>query len=324
MKKSLLSILFLCMSLLCNAQLDREAMERERMRENNVQVCTQYTHKYRKGKPDSEGYKACETTYNRQGNPVLVINFRSNGKVSSKLYYSYDDLGRRTEYRKEEPMGSNGMKVSFCQKFTYDRRGNKLTESGFDGSSTYLVKYTYMPNGRQRDITRINGDNSISERWMFTYNGNQQTIHVTPKNGSPYTVVKITSLNGKLLSDTHFDDAGREIKKVEYTYDPAGRLQVEKRSYGGALKQTLKYVFYKDGQLAQILQKNSGGEQYVNNDYTYDQRGNLVVEQWADGNPNLISKKDSEYDGSGNMVRVESFYAPYRYRVMYTYKYQEF
>ena len=46
-------------------QLDREAMERARMKGSNVKVCEQYTHKYVKGEPKAEGYLTTKTTYDK-------------------------------------------------------------------------------------------------------------------------------------------------------------------------------------------------------------------------------------------------------------------
>ncbi len=323
MKRIILSLFLLSASLVALGQIDREAMERERMRANGVEYCTQYTHKYRKGKVDPEGYKACETKYNRDGNPLEVTNYRANGNVSSRFFYEYDKRGRRISYRKEEPMDGKKMKVSFLQRFTYDQRGNKRSETGYDGSARYRVVYSYLPNGKLANITRYNADNSVAERWIYSYSGDKQIINITPKSGMPYRVEKVFNKSGKLLSQTTFDKSGNEQKKVEYKYDKKGHIAEERQSYGGKLNYTLQYRYDAKGQLQKVFQQRPKQKKYVNNDYAYDRSGNLIKEEWADGNPDLMSRKDSEYK-SGNMVKVESYYAPYRYRVTYTYQYKKF
>ena len=311
------------------AQLDREAMERQRMRDNHIQESTQFTHKYTKSTPNAEGYKTCVTTYDTNGNPLSIVNYRANGDESSRHYYTYNAQGLKTEYRKEEPvaMGGRGkkvMKLFYKQQFTYDANGNKLQETGFDGTANYKITYSYLPNGRLSDITRYAADNTVNERWIYSYQGSKQIIRITPKNGKPHNVEKVYDDNGNLLTDTQFDAEGKEGKRVEYTYDSKGRIATESEFYEGKLRNALRYVFNAKGQLVQVMQATPSGKEVVNSDYGYDKEGNLVREQWIDGEPSLISKKDSQFDSQGNMVKVDSYYAPYKYRVMYTYKYKKF
>ncbi|PIE84438.1 MAG: hypothetical protein CSA07_01620 [Bacteroidia bacterium] len=304
-------------------QIDHEAMERERMRANGVEYCTQFTHKYHKGQAAPEGYKACETRYNREGKPLEVTNYRANGKVSSKLFFEYDGQGRRVSYRKEEPVDGKQMKVSFLQRFTYDQRGNKRSETGYDGSARYRVVYSYLPNGKLANITRYNADNSVAERWIYSYSGDKQLISVTPKSGVPYQMEKVFGRGGELLSETTFDGAGKEQKKVEYAYGRGGRKEQERQSYGGQLSSTQEYHYNAKGQLEKVFLQKPKQRRFVNNGYVYDPSGQLIKEEWAEGNPDQMSSRVTEYK-SGNVVRVESYYAPYRYRVMYTYEYRKF
>lgn len=310
------------------AQLDRDAMERERMKANNVKVAEQYAHKFKRGAPQEEGYLVTRTTYDKSGNPLTVVNYRANGDESSRLYYAYDDQGQRVEYRKEEPTtdenGHTQMRIFFRQKFTYDSKGRKKTESGFDGVSNYRVIYNYLPNGKLSNITRYNSDNTVGERWTYTYNGNKQTIHVTPRRGEPYSVEKSYNGQGQLLSDVQFGSDAKELRRLEYTYTSSGQVATESESYAGNLRYRLRYVFDKQNRLTQIYQRQTAGPEIENNNYKYDDRGNLIEEHWVDGDPSLVSQKESEFNPAGDMVKVQSYYAPYRYRVMYTYKYERF
>lgn len=325
MKKTVLVLLIFIPQIL-SAQLDRESIERQRMVANNIEQCTQFTHKYTKDKPAPKGYITSVTTYNRNGDPLLIVNYRSNGEESSRLYYTYNDLGQRLEYRKEEPIDKQGkMKISFKQVFTYDIKGYKKTEVGFDGSANYRVVYNYLPNGKLADITRFNADNSVAERWIYSYNGNKLSIRVTPKNGNAYTIEKEFDAKENLLKDVQIGADGIEMRKIVYTYDSQNRIETETESYAGEFRHILKYIFNNKGQLVRILKKEGTvGKELVNNDYAYDKEGNLVTEQWNDGDPNSLSKKDSEFDATGNMIKVDSYYAPYKYRVMYSYQYKKF
>lgn len=310
-------------------QLDRESMERSRMKANGVKVCEQYTHKYVKGKPKATGYLTTRTTYDRDGNMLQVVNYRANGDESSRLYYIYNEKGQRVEYRKEEAWrddrtGKQSMRTFFKQRFTYNSRGDKRSEVGFDGAANYRVMYNYLPNGKLADITKYDGDNSISERWTYSYDGQKQIIEVLPKNRQPYRVEKVFDGAGQLLSDTQIGQDKRQMRRVEFTYDKGGRVLTEMEYYDGALRVAQRYRYDGSGQLVEIMQRRPDGQELESNAYQYDTDGNLVEERWIDKDPKLVSKKVSEFESNGNMVRMDSYYAPYRYRVMYTYKYEKF
>lgn len=310
-------------------QLDRESMERARMKANGVKVCEQYTHKYVKGQPKPNGYLTTRTTYDRAGNPLLVINYRANGDESSRLNYTYNDKGQRIEYRKEEAWrddrtGKLSMRTFFKQRFTYNSRGDKRSEVGFDGAANYRVMYNYLPNGKLADITKYDGDNSISERWTYSYDGQKQIIEVMPKNRQPYRVEKVFDGEGYLLSDTQIGQDKREMRRVEFTYDKSGRVLTETEYYDGKLRSAQRYRYDGAGQLVEIKQRRPDGQELESNAYRYDTDGNLIEERWIDKDPKLVSTKVSEFEASGDMVRMASYYAPYRYRVMYTYKYEKF
>ena len=324
MRKIAIISALIAIALNAYCQLDRDALEKERMRQHGIKECTQLTHKYHKDKPDPKGYKTTVTQYDRDGNPTLIINYRANGEESSRLYYSYDGQGRRVEYRKEETLGGKKMRLSFSQKFTYDNRGNKRSEEGFDGSSSYRLVYSYLPNGKLTNIIRYKADNTVSERWIYAYEGNKQIVRVTPKSGDPYTIEKLFDDAERLLSEVQFDSKGSPQREITYSYDKNGRIVNQTESYAGQKRYELKYRFDANGQLVQVIQTAPDGNEFVNNDYSYDSEGNLVTEKWVDGDPSLISKKDSEFDPKGNRVRVDSYYAPYRYRVMYSYQYKKY
>ena len=326
--------LFVCLllfgvSVSAKGQLDREAIDRARMKSNNVKVCEQYTHKYVKGVPKENGYLTTRTTYDRNGNPLLVINFRANGDESSRLYYTYDDKGQKIEYRKDEAWkddktGKVSMRTFFKQRFTYNSRGDKRSEVGFDGAANYRVMYNYLPNGKLADITKYDGDNSISERWTYSYDGKKQIIEVMPKNRQSYRVEKLYDNDGRLLSDKQIAQDKEELRRVEFTYDQAGRVATESEYYGGKLRSVQRYNYDSSGQLLEVMQRMAEGQELESNSYRYDSDGNLVEERWIDKDPKLVSTKVSEFESGGDMVRMESYYAPYRYRVMYTYKYEKF
>jgi hypothetical protein len=72
----------------------------------------------------------------------------------------------------------------------------------------------------------------------------------------------------------------------------------------------------------QIDQTNANGEKFVYSKYKYDTKGNILEEQWNEGDTDEFSKKESKYNPKGVLVEVDTFYAPYNYKVLYKYTYE--
>ena len=175
MKNFLTFVAFLSSTVICFGQTINEQRERERIAINKIKEITVWNHKYANGQPSPTGYKSSETTYNSQGLAVSVINYKSTGAISSKQSYSYDNNGNKTQYVNID--GKDG-KITFQQTIVYDNQNNKLSEYGFDGSEPYRIIYKYNSQGKQSDITRYKANNSIDEKWVYTYLGSKTTITV--------------------------------------------------------------------------------------------------------------------------------------------------
>jgi len=125
------------------AQTITELMSKEKIAQNKIETITQYTHRLQNGNVDSKGYKSVETTYDKQGNSIEVVNYKPNGTVSSRHLYKYNDKDQKIEYQQFQDLPGKGFALAFRQAFTYDPKGNKLTEIGYDGRTTYRIAYTY-------------------------------------------------------------------------------------------------------------------------------------------------------------------------------------
>ena len=88
------------------------------------------------------------------------------------------------------------------------------------------------------------------------------------------------------------------------------------------LIQKLTYNYNTNGYLDRIDKEDADGKSFINNSYSYDQKGNLIEEKWYDGIPDDYSKKLYNYDEKDNLKEVDSYYSLYKYKVLYKYTYE--
>ena len=321
MKKTLILVALIATAGLCKAQTLNEQRERERIAENKIKVVTVWNHKYADGKPSAKGYKSSETTYSEKGVPVSVINYKASGEISSKQSYAYDKNGNKTNYTNID--GKDG-KTTYLQSIAYDANNNKTIENGYNGAEPYRVVYKYN-KGKQSEIIRYKGANVVDEKWVYAYQDNKTLITVyKPEKTISYTMEKVLDEKGNIIEDIRKEKSGAISKRHVMKYNDQD-LEIQKDVYlGGKFAYKQFYTYDKEGNLIQTDQANPNGEKFVYSKYTYDTKGNLLEEQWNEGDANEFSKKESKYNPKGILVEVDTYYAPYNYKVLYKYTYEFF
>jgi YD repeat-containing protein len=299
-----------------------EEKERQRIVEGNVKTITQWTHRFSAGKPNPTGYKTTETTFDKKGNPIEIVNYRSSGEISSRLLYKYNDQNLRTEYLMFQKVEGPELKVHYKQSFNYNAKGQKIIEVVFDGVTGYRITYDYYPDGQLKEIVKYGAGNRVDERWVYTYDGNNQQINIFSPDKNPTSIVKKKfDSNGNLVEDARFDTRGNEQKKVTYQYDSKSRTIEMVEYYSGKQTKKLQYQYNDFDLVTEIVQHNPDGSKFTQSKYSYDTKGNLIEERWSEGQSDEFSHKQSSFDKEGNVLETDQYFAPYRYRVLYKYSY---
>ncbi|MCX7747309.1 MAG: S8 family serine peptidase [Clostridia bacterium] len=167
-----------------------------------------------------------EYAYDKEGNVVSVIN--TNGAATE---YVYDKLGRQVITKAEE-INEFGDTVTDTVSTTLDFEGKKLTSTDTNGHAT---KYVYNAMGLLEKV--IDANNGITA--YFYDRAGRRIAEVSPKN----------YIQGKPIT---------EMNRVEYTYDPMGRVLT-------------KNDIYKDpasGKMVKVISKA----------FKYDKKGNVIKE----------------------------------------------
>lgn len=323
MKQILLTFAFLLVNIFAFSQSLIDEKERVRLVTSKVSKSTQWTHKYTQGKVNPKGYITTESKYDEKGNVIEVINYKSNGQVSSKLQYKYDKNNNKIEYLKYEKKDKPDLELTYKQAFTYDEKGNKKIENGFDGVSPYKIVYNHLPNGRIKDITKYALDNSIIEKWESSYNENVQTISILKQGKNlDYVLIRKLDSKGNILDETRKDSKGKEVKRITTEFDSNNNILSNAEYYSEKLSKKFTYKYNRKNQLLEIIQVNPDGSESLNRAFKYDEKGNVLEEKWFDGIPNEFSSKNFKYNEKSIPAEVESYYSDYKYKVLYKYSYE--
>jgi YD repeat-containing protein len=296
-----------------------ELKEKERIASNKVKSQTQWGHDYVSGKPKTAGYKTTHTLYDRNGNVLQVINYKSNGDVSSVLQYQYDTQGRRTEYVRFK---GNKEEMTYSQFTAYDTKGNKISEWGFDGVSNYSNGFTLDGQGRTSEI-KYHTDKILTEKREFKYGNQETTVHVTRPDGAITSRIQIKyTESGQVIEEARYLPDNTLVSKVSYKYDKNGNVLEESKYQYGRFQHRTRNIYDNSSNILEILKEDSAGESVVTNQYIYDNKGNLIEEKWYKENSNEYSSKKYDYDAKNLLKEMDCYFASYKFSILYKYVYE--
>jgi len=297
-----------------SAQSVFDKYENKTILKNNIKKKTHWVY----GKSASSGYKSLEVSYNRIGVVLEETTYRSNGRVSIKRNYKYDNKGNVIEYQSYDGQKD---KITYKKFIKYDSRNNKLSEMGFDGVDRFDNKYSYDARGRLQEI-RYYTSNKLVERREIKYNAGQEILVYRGDNSLYEKIVKKYDTKGNLISDAIYSASGNEKRKTTYKFGSNGTILVETQYYSGNMTEKKSYV-YEGNKLSKIYIEEPDTPKYLDREYIYDDYGRLVTEKWIDKRSKKYSTKSYKYDSKGNASEIKSYFAAYNFgediRVTYNY-----
>ena len=222
---------------------------------------------------DSDSWKKTENTYDANGNLLKNAYLTSNG--SGWTYeYTYDADGNQISYshtlpdepdhwqkwymeedKKIEESLSQGYiyekSISVDGKYIYwyFRRGNDVTETDFtyDEKGNRLTELTWFGNSNGEYVVYTYDDhNNLLQTTAYTITDRDRPEETATlyKVRDAYTYVYDT--DGRILQQEHtvgYDS----VTKTEYTYDTAGRLLTHKNTYHNDTWDSVTHTYHDNG-----------------------------------------------------------------------------
>jgi hypothetical protein len=307
------------------SQLPEERLK-EMVQHNNIKSLTQWNHKYSDGKPEKEGYKNTYKEFDKFGNVIKEIYYRS-GDINQKLSYKYDQNQNKTEYIN---YSAKKDQISFKQTIEYDDEGKKIMEERYNGSEHFKIDYRYNDNDELTEIIKkkqITSGASVSyeldERRVFSREGNTTTIEVLDDSGTLLSkIVNKYDNRGNLIEFNEYEPNGDRVKQISYKFNDQNLKVQEVKYQQGNFIYKKDFHYDKDGNLTEIQQEEPKDQMHISKIYEYNPENKLAKEMWYDSMAEKYSHKKFTYNSNGVLQEVEVFYALYNYKVMYKFKYE--
>jgi RHS repeat-associated protein len=245
-----------------------------------------------------------ETTYVYDSRGNILTEIDPLGKRIDRTYDDNNNVWTETVITTELNAAGNPVEVRQTTEWTYDAKGNKLTEKDPLGN---VSRWTYNSRGQVLTETDALGNTAT-----YTYSPSGNLLSTKDAKGN---VTKFSyDMRGNLLTLT---DANNKV--TEFKYDAFGNVE----SVKDALGNITEYQYDANGNRKQETRKNvttPGGLQDLITKWQYNNSGqvefatdaeNKVTEYRYDGNGNQIAvidartnKTDYRYDSKGQLVET--------------------
>ena len=243
-----------------------------------------------------DGVESCDrtvNTYNSQHQLVKSVD-ESDGTVSATTTYTYDAKGQLVS---EKTIDSDG---EFEMKYAYDSNGNLVKSTWLNNDTvTWIDTYTYDSKGNQ--IKAVGSDSEgvvLTETYAYDSNGNL-TKYTSDSDGYLSTETYTYDKNGyliKMVEEYGVGTSSKEVDTTVYTNDADGncikQTYSEKYADGSGFTSVYTYTYDKGNKML-----TESGD-YFTTYYTYDKYGNLVSEKLV-------------YNDSGKVETVSTTYYEY-------------
>jgi len=213
------------------------------------------------------------TEYSEEGLPLVDIDYNEFGEIEQKIMNSFSG-----KLKVETKVYQSDDELTEWKTFEYTEEGLLLSEMlHYQDGSVDTIHYSYDEQKRLISKITVNSDEEQEARIEWLYD------------------------NGKLISETAFNDENKMIVRNTNTWDTEGIL-VESlvEEFDGKLRAWRKHFFDPDGNRIKTLRYNHKDQLIEISKFFYE--GNLLVriEDEDQLRKNLVIM---EYDEKGNVVK---------------------
>lgn len=139
-----------------------------------------------------------ETIYNKQGNKNSFINYKSDGSISSKQLYVYDEKNNLIEDNTYTPYGELSIKTTY----KYDSKENMVEEILFEDDYPPLKQiYKYDAAGNLIEKKQYNPEGICWNKILYKYDD-----------------------RGNMIEENHFDHEDLHIEKKLHKHNDNGNI----------------------------------------------------------------------------------------------------
>lgn len=255
-----------------------------------------------------------ESTYNSAGLEIRREEKDSNGTVTRRTVYTYDDAGNQLSYSDDaDADGTADETISW----TYDANGNLLSrtlDSDADGAADLINNYSYDENNRRIYSADDRDADGIDDRiHTFTYNAAgsilTDTYNLVANGPGAESVARYTYDENNNLLERWSDFlalnsfSGNDIKET-FTYDANNNVLSQHWQQLGGISWQRNWTYNDQNQLILFVNDNDTTTPGVSMTRTmsYNAQGKIVAEITDDAVAGRDRQRTYSYDASGNLI----------------------
>ena len=267
------------------AEIDTEDTYRQYVLKNRIATKKAWAFQYKFGEPMEEGILVYATNYDRKGNIMDSLVYKSN-------------------------------KVSFHEKYTYNNKNELIIRVLIDSSGVEVQKSERLINdkGLESGFVMYYKD-SIYYRQQREYNEKDELIRLTEfdARGVADGVSKLVSEyayneKGELLSQTELNNVGGILSKVSYSYDLDGnKMSISNYNSIGDLQGKTLLKEYENGNSKLVEKYDAFDSLYAFYKYEYNLKGEETKNIILNGIGQVIRQSNTTIDEHGNKVLFEIY-----------------
>lgn len=237
--------------------------------------------------------------YNEKNQKIEEVSSTLDGVQSiTEFFYNSDGLLARKAKRR-----GNKTEPEEIIEYTYDARGNKLTENQYsngllvelvwtyDDADRMLTSFCYVSYGEEKHVKEY-------MHWAYDDHGNQVLACLNPDPNAviPPNYQYTYDDAGNILSRSCRQKDGSYALEYANTYDVAGKQ--EKTIYyntDGSVQSTSVYAYDESGNLLSVTGQSPDGSSAGKTEYTYDEAGNVLSRTIYSKDGNVSQKDEYTY-----------------------------
>ncbi len=254
---------------------------------------------------DEREYLFSKTVYNDKGKVVSEIHYDPEGKIMQEYVFGYDNNG----FLREELMKEDDGFVAEHKTYEPDEKGRiaKELRHYMDGSFD-TITFQYNDQGLVSKKVTVDPDGDTESIETFEYD-NGFLSHYTQHDEE-----------GDLLSERkmEYDENGNPVEVYEYdgsegisnrkeiAYFPSGnRKETLLYNHAGELVEKTMMKENDKGQLIEVEEETRSKKNTIH--FSYDDAGNIVLQEEFDRNGDLVSRVKRTYDENQLLLTSDVF-----------------
>lgn len=244
------------------------------------------------------------TQYNESGHPIEIITYNEDGSINHTYKYGVNEEGKVLDELLFEADGE----ITEHRSMEYSPEGLLIKELVHyaDGTADQLI-YKYDDKGRLLSRRSIDSEGETGNYLVNVYN-NDFLVSESEYDiaGEIITQRKIIyNEEGKITEEVF--RTPEENYHILYSYEEIGQPSVRRRyNEDKHLTERNTFTYDNEGRISESMDETSSGIEITYT--TYDEAGNLILQEEKTENGDLLSSVECTYDALNRMLTTSVFY----------------